>query len=79
MELLQLLIADCKTTGDIQAKLNRLFADMIEQMRLLCSGYKFGLTEGDFRNLDIRKRVYELLCKHLFRHQALNIRRRYER
>ncbi len=31
-ELVQLLIADCKTTGDIQAKLKTLFAGTIEQM-----------------------------------------------
>lgn len=32
MELVQLLMADCETTGDIQAKLKRLFAGTIEQM-----------------------------------------------
>ena len=32
MELVKLLIADCESTGDIQAKLKRLFAGMIEQM-----------------------------------------------
>ena len=32
MELVKLLIADCQTTGDIQAKLKRLFAGTIEQM-----------------------------------------------
>lgn len=32
MELVQLLIADCETTGDIQAKLKKLFAGTIEQM-----------------------------------------------
>ena len=32
MELVQLLVADCETTGDIQAKLKRLFAGTIEQM-----------------------------------------------
>ena len=32
MELAKLLMADCKTTGDIQAKLKRLFAGTIEQM-----------------------------------------------
>ena len=31
-ELVQLLIADCETTGDIQEKLKRLFASTIEQM-----------------------------------------------
>lgn len=32
MELAKLLMADCKTTGDIQARLKRLFAGTIEQM-----------------------------------------------
>ena len=32
MELVKLLMADCRTTGDIQNKLKRLFAGMIEQM-----------------------------------------------
>jgi transposase-like protein len=32
MELVQLLVEDCKTTGDIQAKLKKLFAGTIEQM-----------------------------------------------
>ncbi len=32
MELVKLLMADCKTTGDVQAKLKRLFAGTIEQM-----------------------------------------------
>lgn len=32
MELVQLLIQDCKSTGDIQTKLKRLFAGTIEQM-----------------------------------------------
>ena len=32
MELVQLLMADCQSTGDIQAKLKRLFAGTIEQM-----------------------------------------------
>ena len=32
MELVQLLMSDCHTTGDIQAKLKRLFAGTIEQM-----------------------------------------------
>ena len=32
MELVQLLMSDCETTGDIQAKLKRLFAGTIEQM-----------------------------------------------
>ncbi len=32
MELVQLLMADCKSTGDIQNKLKRLFAGTIEQM-----------------------------------------------
>ena len=31
-ELVQLLMADCKTTGDIQAKRKKLFAGTIEQM-----------------------------------------------
>ena len=31
MELVKLLMADCETTGDIQAKLKRLFAGTIEQ------------------------------------------------
>ena len=32
MELVQLLMADCESTGDIQAKLKKLFAGTIEQM-----------------------------------------------
>ena len=32
IELVKLLMADCQTTGDIQAKLKRLFAGTIEQM-----------------------------------------------
>lgn len=32
MEFVQLLMADCESTGDIQAKLKRLFAGTIEQM-----------------------------------------------
>ncbi len=32
MELVKYLMADCKTTADIQAKLKRLFAGTIEQM-----------------------------------------------
>jgi putative transposase len=32
MELVQLLMADCQSTGDIQTKLKRLFAGTIEQM-----------------------------------------------
>ena len=32
MELVQLLMADCESTGDIQAKRKRLFAGTIEQM-----------------------------------------------
>ena len=31
MELVKLLMADCQTTGDIQAKLKRLFAGTIER------------------------------------------------
>lgn len=32
MELVKLLMADCKSTGDIQAKLKKLFAGTIELM-----------------------------------------------
>ncbi len=32
MELAKLLMAECHTTGDVQAKLKRLFAGTIEQM-----------------------------------------------
>lgn len=32
MELVKLLMADCRSTGDIQEKLKRLFAGTIEQM-----------------------------------------------
>ena len=32
MELVKLLMADCQTTGDIQANLKKLFAGTIEQM-----------------------------------------------
>ena len=32
MELVKLLMNDCQTTGDIQAKLKKLFAGTIEQM-----------------------------------------------
>lgn len=31
-ELVKLLMADCESTGDIQAKLKKLFAETIEQM-----------------------------------------------
>lgn len=31
-ELVKLLMAECETTGDIQAKLKKLFAGTIEQM-----------------------------------------------
>ena len=31
MELVQLLMADCESTGDIQAKLKRLFAGTIKE------------------------------------------------
>ena len=33
MELVKLLMADCETTGDIQAKLKRLFAGTILKIR----------------------------------------------
>lgn len=32
MELVKLLMVECKNTGDIQANLKRLFAGAIEQM-----------------------------------------------
>ncbi len=32
MELVKFLMAECKSTGDIQAKLKKLFAGTIEQM-----------------------------------------------
>ena len=32
MELVQLLMRDCETTGDVQTKLKKLFAGTIEQM-----------------------------------------------
>ena len=32
IELVKLLMAECETTGDIQAKLKKLFAGTIEQM-----------------------------------------------
>ncbi|MCD8216173.1 MAG: hypothetical protein LUC97_11125 [Clostridiales bacterium] len=32
MEPVKMLMADCRSTGDIQAKLKRLFAGTIEQM-----------------------------------------------
>ncbi len=32
MELVKYLMSDCRTTGDIQEKLKRLFAGTIEQM-----------------------------------------------
>jgi len=32
MELVSLLMQDCQSTGDIQMKLKRLFAETIEQM-----------------------------------------------
>lgn len=31
MELVKPLMADCETTGDVQAKLKKLFAETIEQ------------------------------------------------
>ena len=50
-ELVQLLMADCRNTGDIQAKLKRLFAGTIEQM-LECEmdehlGYDKHSVEGN--------------------------------
>ncbi len=38
MELAKLLMAECHTTGDVQAKLKRLFAGTIVQM-LALEGY----------------------------------------
>ena len=32
MELVEILMSDCQSTGDIQTKLKRLFAGTIEQM-----------------------------------------------
>jgi len=32
LELVSMLMQDCKSTGDIQSKLKRLFAGTIEQM-----------------------------------------------
>ena len=32
MELVKVLMADCRTTGDVQKKLKELFAGTIEQM-----------------------------------------------
>ena len=32
MELVKLIMAECESTGDIQAKLKRLFAGTIKQM-----------------------------------------------
>ena len=32
MELVKLIMSECQTTGDIQAKLKKLFAGTIEQM-----------------------------------------------
>jgi len=51
MELVELLMADCRNTGDIQAKLKRLFAGTIEQM-LECEmeehlGYEKHNNSGD--------------------------------
>ena len=39
MELVKLLMADCRTTGDIQDKLKRLFAGTIQQMLEACLLY----------------------------------------
>ena len=36
MELVNLLMQDCKSTSDIQSKLKRLFAGTIEQMMEPC-------------------------------------------
>jgi len=51
MELVQILMADCQSTGDIQSKLKRLFAGTIEQM-LECEmeehlGYEKHSVEGN--------------------------------
>ncbi len=47
MELAKLLVADCKTTGDVQARLNRLFAGTIEQM----------LVDGEIEVVEILKEI----------------------
>ena len=51
MELVELLMADCQSTGDIQSKLKRLFAGTIEQMLEAEMdehlGYEKHSTEGD--------------------------------
>ena len=51
MELVQLLMADCKSTGDIQNKLKRLFSGTIEQMLEAEMeehlGYEKNATEGN--------------------------------
>jgi len=51
MELVSLLMQDCQSTGDIQAKLKRLFAGTIEQMLEAEMdehlGYEKHSTEGD--------------------------------
>ena len=52
MELAKLLMADCKTTGDIQAKLKRLFAGndnlMVERFLsfIICRMLVFTQFEG---------------------------------
>ena len=51
MELVNLLMRDCQSTGDIQSKLKRLFAGTIEQMLEVEMddhlGYNKHSTEGD--------------------------------
>ena len=46
MKLVKLLMADCKSTGDIQAKLKKLFAGTIEQMLEVEMGEHLGYEKN---------------------------------
>ena len=50
MELVQLLMADCESTGDIQAKLKRLFAGTIEHyiMTTGSADFLFSIINSNF-------------------------------
>lgn len=50
IELVQLLVADCKSTGDIQQKLKRLFAGTIKQEQ--DSHYMKNIEPVDWETLD---------------------------
>ena len=78
MELVKLLMADCETTGDIQAKLKRLFAGTIEQMleaemdehlgykKNSVSGNNSGNSRNDYGKKTIRMIFFSLFAVFFF-------------